>query len=174
MPGIVDQQVKKPPVANAAPAMSKGAPATAQADPVVTRIEIAAKKILADPKSAQQFVQMMKAAGDPAKGIAQVTVLLMRHLFTASKKTMPLQALMPAAQKVVVDVARVGAGAKLFKLTPDIIRQAAEQVFQIMQQAAKAKQAQQQQAPAAQPEQPAAAPSAPPPVAAAAAPQPGA
>lgn len=154
MAGIVERQMKpaqaaqpaaKPPVAG-----KPAAKPQANADPVVTRVVIAGKKILANPEIAKRIIGMMKAAGDPAAAIAQALVFLMKQIFSASQG-MPPKAIVPAAQQLIGDVARLGTAAGLFKATPEIVKQAALQAIKMFLEQAKQMGVQQAQ-PAAQPQ----------------------
>ena len=141
MAGIVDQ------------AMQKQMPAKAQAKqetPEVTRIVIAAKKILAQPEIAKKIVQMLRAAQDPATGIAQATLFLMKQLYEKSNGTMPAEAIGPAMQQVMVDIVKIGVAAKVFAYSTDLVQQAMKMAIQKFAGAA-------QQPAAEQPAQPAAA-----------------
>lgn len=137
---IVNDALRKQPPA-------RKAPPKRTVTPEVTRIVIAAKKILAQPQAAQQLVQMMKVAGDPANGVAQATIFLLKQLYEKSKGTLPPKAIVPAAQEIIVDVARLGAAAGLFKLSPELVKQAVLIAIQLFTQEAKAMQ-QQKAAPA--------------------------
>lgn len=170
MPGIINDavgQVQKPPEANPVPPVAKPAQKRT-VTPDMQRIEIAAKKVLAKPEVAKAVVGMIRGAGDPARGIAQATIFVMKQLGSMAKGAMPTQAVVPAAQQVLVDVAKLGAAAKLYKITPELIKQAAMLAIQMFTQSVQAKK---QQAPAQAPApQPAAQPVAAPPVAPAVAP----
>lgn len=95
------------------------------------RVEVAATKIIHDAKVSQQLVQMMKAAGDPVTGIAQATLLIMRQLIEKSKNTIPQEVLVPAGFKVVEQLAELGAAAKLFQNSPDLVKQAQRKAIQM-------------------------------------------
>lgn len=158
MPGIINNAIpKQAPVPGQPPVQGKSAARPAMS-PEATRIVIAAKKIMAQPQIAQQLVAMMKAAGDPAKGIAQVVFFLMKQLFEKSKGTLPPAAIVPAAQEIIVDVMKLGATAGLFKPSKEL----AMQVVQVAREMFKA---QFQSQPAAQPPAQPAAPAAPQPAA---------
>lgn len=108
------------------------AQAPQKADPqVVQRLVIAAMKILHTPQLSQQFLTMMKQAGDPAKAIATVTILVMKQLVEKSKG-LPSNAIVPAGIQVMKLVADLGATAKLFKVTPELMVQALQVVRQQM------------------------------------------
>ena len=156
MPGIINSQLPpKPAIANPQAGVQAN-------DPVVMRVEIAAKKILANPKIARSILKVIQGAQDPATGIAKATILLIKQVFTASKGTLPKDKIATATQKILVDVARVAAAAKLVTLDADTIKKAATIVFQLAQAAAKqGQQGAAPPAPAAQPPQ--AAQPAPPP-----------
>ena len=113
-------------------------PQAAAPSPEVTRILIAEKKILAQPQIAGELASMMKAASDPADGIAQATIFLLKQIFSKAKET-PSSVIVPAMQRVTVDVARVGQAAGLFKITPDLIRKAVQIEMQMFVQSAKSK-----------------------------------
>jgi hypothetical protein len=136
-----------------------------EASPATTRLVIAAKKILAQPAVAKLVVSAMEQAGDPAQGIAEATLYLLGQVLMKSKSP-PREAIVPAAQEMMVDVAKLGQAAGLFKITPDLIKKAVMiAVKMVMEHGAKMgkqappKQPPQQPAPAA-PAQ--AAPAAPP------------
>lgn len=116
MPGIVNKAAQQQPARQP----KKPAPET----PEVTRGVIVAKKIMAQPVVAKQLVETMRAAGDPATGIAQATIFIVKQLYEKSKGTLPTKAIVPLAQRVLVDVMRLGAAAGLFKITPDLLKQA--------------------------------------------------
>lgn len=126
--------------------------------PEVHRIVIAAKKTLAQPAIAQQIVAMMKG-GDPATAIAKATIFFLRQLLSQVKGQMPAAPMIiSAAQEIIVDIARLGASAKLFPFSKELVGQAARLAIQIFQQQMQARGAQPpavQPQPAAQPAQPA-------------------
>lgn len=94
-----------------------------EASPETTRLVIAAKKILAQPTVAKLVVRAMKEAGDPASGLAQATLYLLSQVLGKAKNP-PREAIVPAAQEMMVDVAKLGQAAGLFKITPDLIKKA--------------------------------------------------
>lgn len=145
MPGIVEQAM--PPQQGAQPAQ----PQKRATSPESQRIVIAAKKVMAQPQVAQQLVAMMKSAADPATGIAQATIFLVKQLYEKSKGTMPAKSIVPAAQEILVDIMRLGQAAGLFKITPDLVKQAVQLAIQTFTQSVKAQQpaAVEQPAPAA-------------------------
>ena len=121
MAGIVNQAVQQQ------PQQTKPAPET----PEVTRGVIAAKKALAQKPIAQNILAMMQAAPDPATGIAQATIFLVKQLYEKSKGTMPTKSIVPIAQRVLVDVIKLGVAAGLFKYTPDLVKQAAMKAIEL-------------------------------------------
>lgn len=144
-------QAQQPPRA-AAPQPS------AQVDPkIIQRIVTAATVALNQDAIEQQIIQTVKAAGNPAQGLAQATVTLMKALYAKSNKTMPPQAIGPAGKEVMLVIAKACEAAGIFKITPQLIQQALAAAVQMLQ-AAQAAPAQ----PAAQvPAAPQAAPVAP-------------
>lgn len=151
MPGLIQNSMQQP--VEAAPAQPEQQPS----DPMVTRLVIAAKKILAMPQVAQHIVQVIKSAGDPAKGVAQGTIFLMQQVFSKVKGTIPPAVIPKMVQQVLPDVMNLGAHAGLLQASPDLIKQAVAMFAQMFQQSAKAKAGQQP----AQPAEPAAQPAAP-------------
>lgn len=139
MPGIVEQAM--PPQQAAQPQPQKR-----QTSPETQRIVIAGKKILAQPEIARQIVQMMKAESDPATGIAKATVFLVRQILQKAKGAPP-EAIIPAAQEILIDVAKVGAAAGLFKFSPELIGQAAKLAYQMGKELVTPQQAPQAQQP---------------------------
>lgn len=131
MKGIIDQAMQPKQAAQ---------PQRRAISPESQRIVIAAKKIMAQPQIAQQIVQMMKSSPDPATGIAQATIFLMKQLYEKSKGTMPTKAIVPAAQEILVDIMRLGQSAGLFKITPELVKQAVQLAIQMFTQSVKAQQ----------------------------------
>lgn len=145
MPGIVEGAVQQQAAQQPAQATQKKA-----ITPEAQRVVIAAKKVLAQPDIAKQLVEQMRLAQDPATGIAQATILVMKQLYVKSEGSMPAEAIVPAATAVIVDVAKLGAAAGLFKLTPELVKQAAQIAIQMFTEEVNAKQQQMAQAQPAQ------------------------
>lgn len=98
-------------------------PTQAQANPAdVDRIVVAAKEAMS--ATAPQLLKMMQAAGDPVRALAQTLIFLMKQLYEKSKGTMPPQAVIPAAQQVLADLAKIGESGGLFKATPEMLQKA--------------------------------------------------
>lgn len=148
MPGIVNTAVQQPVAQNAAPA---GAPATKAGMPIEgKRLLVAAKKLLANKAVAKNLVEMMRSAEDPAAGLAQATISLMRSLLEqAGGMQFPPKVIVAVGAEVMSLIAAFGASAKLFKLTPDLIKQAIALAAQSLKGPAQG--AAQPAAPAAQP-----------------------
>lgn len=136
MPGLISQAPQQ-----------QAQPQSQGEDPNVNRILIAAKKVLAMPQIAQQIVQIMKASPDPATGIAQAMVFLMKALYEKSKGTMPQSAIPMAAAGILADVARLGEAAGLFQLSPQLLMDAGKKSMAML----RGQQAQAPAQPAAQP-----------------------
>ena len=150
MPGIVNEAVAEK------PAQSQQQPAQPQKrvlSPESQRIVIAAKKVMAQPEVAQQLIAMMKSAADPATGIAQATIFLVKQLYEKSKGTMPPKAIAPAAQEILVDIVRLGVSAKIFEFSADLVKQAAMMAIKMFKDSLPKQQPPAQ--PAAQPAAPA-------------------
>ena len=116
----------------------KGKPAAPSGE--VARVVIAAKKILSQPEIAQHVVDLMKNGGDPATSIAEATIFLMTQLYQKSNGTMPPKVMVPAAQRVMVDIARLGQAAGLFKITPELIKAAVKIAIDKLHEKTKAQQ----------------------------------
>ena len=144
MPGIIDNAVKQAP--------QRGGVKRATS-PDSERVVIAAKKIMAQPQVAQHLVQIMQSESDPATGIAQATIFIMKQLYEKSGGTMPPKAIIPAAQEILVDVMRLGQSAGLFKITPELTKQAVQRAIQMFTESVKAQEQPAQEQPAMQPEQ---------------------
>ena len=145
MAGLIQQSLpatQATPPAN--PAAPGGQPVTEE---IINRVVIAAKKILSQPEIRQQLATMIKGAPDPVTGVAQATIFLMKALFDKSKGTMPPKAIVPAGAKVIVDVARIGEAAGLFKVTPQLLAQSAVKARELMMAQTKQPTAQAQPAP---------------------------
>lgn len=151
MPGIVNEAVAEK------PAQQQAQPQKRVLSPESQRIVIAAKKVMAQPEVAQQLIGMMKSAADPATGIAQATIFLVKQLYEKSKGTMPPSAIAPAAQEILVDIVRLGVSAKIFEFSADLVKQAATMAIKMFKDSVKPA-----AQPAAQPAAPAAMPSAEP------------
>lgn len=94
-----------------------------KADPAaVDRIVIAAKQVLT--QIAPQLIQMMKGAGDPVRGLAQTLIFVMMQLYQKSQGSMPAEAIVPAAQQIIDDIAKIGEAGGLFKSSPDLLKKA--------------------------------------------------
>lgn len=92
-----------------------------KADPAaVDRIVIAAKQVLA--QVGPQLLQMMKSAGDPVRGVAQALIFVLMQLYEKSKGSLPPDAIVPAAQQIVDDIAKIGEAGGLFKSSPDLLK----------------------------------------------------
>jgi hypothetical protein len=123
MPGLIQQQQQpqQPQPAQQSPAQN----------PVVQRVEIAAKKILAQPQVAKQIIAIIQQAqGNPAQGIAQATIFLLKLVF-GKAKGLPQQAIPACIAAVAIDVARAGSSAGLYQLTPELAKEGAMVALQM-------------------------------------------
>ena len=167
MAGIVEQEMEQAPEApepqkQAAPQAGPQDAGKREQSPEALRIVISAKKLLAQPTVLKSILDIMKKSGQPALALANATVFLMKELLKSAKGAPP-RAVVEAAQEVMVDIAKIGANAGLFKVTPEIIKNAVLLAVRLSMEAAKAKRAQPPAQPAPQQprQQPAAAPAAP-------------
>ena len=169
MAGIVEQEMEQEapeaaPQKQAAPTEQAGPQDAGKRDlsPETLRIVIAAKRLLSQPTVLKSILDIMKKSGQPALALANATVFLMKELLKSAKGAPP-RAVVEAAQEVMVDIAKIGANAGLFKVTPEIIKNAVLLAVRLSMEAAKAKRAQPPAQPAPQQprQQPAAAPAAP-------------
>lgn len=123
----------------------------------VQRVVIAATKLIHTPQISQQLLKMLKASQDPAAGLAQTTVFVMKTLIEQSKGSIQPQAIVPAGKEVIGLLAELAQAAGLFKVDDKIIAKAMVIIAQGLKLAAQ-KQQQPQQAQAQQPAQPQAQP----------------
>lgn len=134
MAGLIQQQMSAP---QAAQQQAGG-----EIDSDVTRVLIAAKKVLAQPQIANEVVNQIKSAPDPASGIAMAAIYLMKALIEKSKGSMPPKAIAPALLKILVDIARVGQSRGLFQISPDLLVKAGQVARQMIADKLKQLQAQ--------------------------------
>lgn len=144
MPGIVDKQVGQQPKQ------------AAKVNPVVDRVRIAARKILAAPNVAKQVVNIIRQSAGP-QGIANATIFLLQLVFSKAK-SVPQQSIPECIANVAMDVAALGESARLYKLTPEMAKQAAMVAMKMYFDRLKQRSQQQQPEQAQSGEQPAAAP----------------
>ena len=92
------------------------------------RIVQAGLKLMFDPRTREQTMQMMMAEGDPVQKIAQGVGSVMVALFQQSNGTMPQELIIPAAVELVAHVVEVAqqAGASI---TPEQYGAAVEQTI---------------------------------------------
>ena len=92
------------------------------------RIVQAGLKLMFDPRTREQTMQMMMSEGDPAQKIAQGVGSVMVALFEQSNGTMPQELIIPAAVELVAHVVEVAqqAGASI---TPEQYGAAVEQTI---------------------------------------------
>jgi len=107
-----------------APAQAAPGPAKTQDEEAVSRITIAAAKMIYDKGILQNLLQILKS-GDPAEGLAQATLFVMKGLFEASKGTLPPKAFLPAVQQVMPLIAELGEAAGILKADEATVKQAA-------------------------------------------------
>jgi hypothetical protein len=106
-----------------------------QPDPkIVQRIVMAATMALNQQDVEQQMLQAVKTSGDPARGLAQALVMLMKILYEKSKRTMPMRAAVQAALQVLVMIAKSCESAGLLKVSPQLIKQAGANAVQLLKQ----------------------------------------
>ena len=141
MAGLIQQQMPAPQAAQQQ--------AGSDLDSSAMRVLIAGKKALTQPEIANQVVNQMKSAPDPASGIAMAALYLMKALIEKSKGSIPKAAIAPALLKILVDIARVGQSKGLFRISPDLLVKAAQVARQMI--ADKLKQLQAQPAATQQP-----------------------
>lgn len=102
-------------------------PAQTQADPKAVetfrKLGIAAMKIVYDPKISQQLLEILKAAGDPAKGIAQATSSILGQMKEKTQGANP-NVVYAIAPVLAMMVAEIGEHAGLFKASQQIVQQA--------------------------------------------------
>ena len=103
------------------PQETKGAP---QADPAVERVVFAAMKIIYDKGIMQNLLKILRS-GDPAEGLAQGTLFVMKGLFEASKGTLPPKAFLPAVQMVMPLIAELGEAAGIATADEALVKKAA-------------------------------------------------
>lgn len=140
MPGLI--QVAQPQAVQSQAAQPQTAQPQKQPDRrSVARVIAAAVKIIHDPKVSAQLIEMMKAAGDPVQALAQTTVLVMRMLYEKSNNSIPPEVLGAAGVEVLQLLAQLAQTAKLFDVTMDIFKQAAQASMDMVQQESGATQA---------------------------------
>ena len=147
MSGIIENQIGQP-AAPQGQQPAQGQPPNQQA---VERVVIAATRIIHDPKVKPQLIALMQKAGDPVQALVEAVFLIMRQIIEKSGKTVPSDVLGAAAYQVLNLVGELAQAAGLFKVTPELIQQAAQAGLQRLQQEASAGPAQPEAAPAPQP-----------------------
>ncbi len=90
------------------------------------KIVLAASEILYDEKSSRGVTKMLKAGDDPARSIANVTVMIMTQLDEKSGGTIPEEVILPAATEVVELVAELGVAQKIFEVDEAMVNRAAQ------------------------------------------------
>jgi len=121
MPGIIGNAMQQ----NQAQAPGGKLPPHKPANPQdVQRVVIAATKAIHEQALSQRLIQLMKAAGNPVKAIAQATLTVMQGIWEKSRGTIPPEALFPAGVQVAQLVGELAQAAKLFQVTPQLIKAA--------------------------------------------------
>lgn len=122
-------------------------------DPV-QRIVTAAIMLLNQDAFEQHVIEMVRSAQDPAQGVAQAFLFLLRTLQEKSKG-MPMQALGQASQQILQELLKMMAAARVVQMSPQFLQQVMQAVKAVLAP-------QQSAAPTAQPAAPAAQPAAQP------------
>lgn len=101
--------------------------ATQQGGDPVQRIVTAAVMLLNQDAFEQQIISMVRSAQDPAQGVAQAFLFLLRTLHDKSK-SMPMQALGQASQQILQELLKLVGAAKVVQITPQFLQQVMQAV----------------------------------------------
>jgi hypothetical protein len=108
----------------------QGAPAAPQAaqggDPV-QRIVTAALMLLNQDAFEKQIVDTIQSSQDPAQGVAQAFLLVLRVLHEKSKG-LPMQALGQASQPILQEILKMAEAAHVVQMTPQFLQQVMQAV----------------------------------------------
>jgi hypothetical protein len=69
----------------------------------------------------KQVIQMIQGAQDPAQGIAQAFVFVLRTVHEKSKG-MPMQALGQAGQPILQEILKLAEAANVIQITPELLQ----------------------------------------------------
>lgn len=118
--GLIDQAQGKSPAGVKPPAPGAMPPAAGPgAKPGVDRaqsekrIVMAAMKALYDPQTGPKIMGMVKAAKDPAQGLAQATIVLLTEFVKIANGTMRAELIVPAAKYILILIAEMADAAGL-------------------------------------------------------------
>lgn len=85
------------------------------------RIVTAALMLLNQDAFEKQIIQMIQGAQDPAQGIAQAFVFVLRTLHEKSKG-MPMQVLGQAGQPILQEILKLAEAAKVIQISPELLQ----------------------------------------------------
>ena len=120
------------------------AQAPAQGGDQSKRIVTAALMLLNQDAFEKQIIQMIQGAQDPAQGIAQAFVFVLRTIHEKAKG-MPMQALGQAGQPILQEILKLAEAARVIQISPELLQAVMQAVKAALAPAAP------QGAPAAQP-----------------------
>src|SRR5690242_11191205 len=100
---------------------------------VSERLVMGALSLLNRDAIEKPILQLVKSSPDPAQGLAQATVLLVKILSDKMKGTPPQQAVLPAVGQILGVVARMCQSAGVLKASPQLMDKAIQVFLQKMQ-----------------------------------------
>lgn len=101
-----------------------GAPQDAgtQQGEAVQKLVLAGMKTIYEEGVTEELVQMMKS-GNPAQGLANATLTVMRELTGKAQGEVPPEMLYVAGKEIMRMIAEIGEAAKVFKSSPQLLQQ---------------------------------------------------
>lgn len=95
------------------------------------RVVMAAMKVIYDPTSGKQILDMLRNAASPAEGLAEATYTMMQEFLQISKNTMPKQVIVPAGKEIMQLIAEMAVNAGIAE-GPQVIQQAQQIIMKKM------------------------------------------
>jgi len=153
--GLIKNGMQQQAMPRQAPAQA-AQPAQAGGDEIARkRVILAATKIIYEPATMKNLLDLIRKARSPEAGLAQATMLVMAKLAEASKNQIPQAVRTPVAKGVVALIAELAEKAGIVKDAGQAVRAASRMIAQAIMRAAKIDPARMQAKPgAAQPMQP--------------------
>lgn len=100
----------------------------------VDRVVLGAAKLIHSPKVSDELIALMKAQGDPVQALVEAVFVVMSKVYEASGNRMPPEVLGAAGVQVIGILGQLAQAARLFKVTPELLHQAAEAAIERLKQ----------------------------------------
>ena len=152
--GLINNGMQQQAMPRQAPAQA-AQPAQAGGDEIARkRVILAATKIIYEPATMKNLLDLIRKARSPEAGLAQATMLVMAKLAEASKNQIPQAVRTPAAKAVMALIAELAEKAGVIKNASRSVKAASQMIGQAIMKAAKIDPARMKPAQPQQPMQP--------------------